>query len=78
MGGEFFFVLIALGVAVGAFAGQMVWRRRSKYRRYVAARVGGAFVAGLVAPLALFVAIGTVVKMTAPVPSVNPTARSSR
>jgi hypothetical protein len=76
MGGEFTVVLIAIGLLFGIVAAVSTARRSKKRGLPLILRIGVAFVVGVLAPLFIFVAIGTIIKLTQPQPTVQELHRS--
>jgi hypothetical protein len=71
MGGEFAFVLLAIGFFFGIAAAVRTARRSKKRGVALVLHVCVAFVVGVLAPLFIFVAIGTIIKLTQPQPAVQ-------
>ena len=71
MGGEFGIALLAIVFVFGMAAAVTTIRRSKKRGLALMLRIVVAFVAGALAPLFIFVAIGTIIKLIQPRPPVQ-------
>ena len=79
MGAEIvLFFLLPVGALLGALAAWVVMRRSSQSVRRQRVLAFAAFVVGILAPLLVFVAAGTLVKFASPQPRVSGTGWHKR